>query len=439
MSAVAALIVSAAASRAEDAAPWTVNRPIVSVNKELYRNQRVGRMGSLLLLGRWDAAKQAYQWEPGGPIELSNFSVLENRETHDIELYLAGYGQNPDGADSLKYTLTALKPGRVASARKVSPWFIFNAEQDNLAQLRPNADLLRSISVCGHPTADFVTQCHGMGLRVHQLVTGVDANDGAEFATPEKRRRLVAHYLKLCRDKGLDGVDLDFEGIDPTHRDAYSALLREASQALHAAGKELSMCVSYVVCTSHNNTAPVADPETQIDRGWYDPAVIGQTCDLVRVMCYDMTSPSSTAVGPVSTAPWARDAMRFWSTHVPKDKLVMGLPTYSRDFVMNGKRETLSRYAPSPELPPEHPKQRLWLPYEAIHQYRYTDTSGTEHLFLASDAASTRAHLRTAEKLGLDNIGFWHYGAVPPETWQAVREWAQGARADSNCPAGNAH
>lgn len=48
--------------------------------------------------------------QPGQPeIELSNFSLLENRETHEIELYLAGYGQNPDGADSLKYTL-ALVP-----------------------------------------------------------------------------------------------------------------------------------------------------------------------------------------------------------------------------------------------------------------------------------------------------------------------------------------
>ena len=44
---------------------------------------------------------------PGQPadMQLSNFSVLENRETHGIELYLAGYGQNPDGADSLRYVL----------------------------------------------------------------------------------------------------------------------------------------------------------------------------------------------------------------------------------------------------------------------------------------------------------------------------------------------
>ncbi len=41
-------------------------------------------------------------------IQLSNFSLLENRETHELELYLTLYGQDPANifsADSYKYTL----------------------------------------------------------------------------------------------------------------------------------------------------------------------------------------------------------------------------------------------------------------------------------------------------------------------------------------------
>ena len=45
------------------------------------------------------------------------------------------------------------------------------------------------------------------------------------------------------------------------------------------------------------------------------------------------------------------------------------------------------------------------------------------HLFYASDAASTRAHLRTAAELDLPTIGFWHLAAVTPDEWAAVREW----------------
>jgi hypothetical protein len=43
-------------------------------------------------------------------VQLSNFSILENRETHEIELYLTRYGEHGDGpdtwsADTYKYTL----------------------------------------------------------------------------------------------------------------------------------------------------------------------------------------------------------------------------------------------------------------------------------------------------------------------------------------------
>ncbi len=41
-------------------------------------------------------------------LQLSNFSLLENRETHDIEIYLTRLGADPDdfwGSDAYRYTL----------------------------------------------------------------------------------------------------------------------------------------------------------------------------------------------------------------------------------------------------------------------------------------------------------------------------------------------
>jgi len=45
----------------------------------------------------------------GADLQLSNFSLLENRETHDLELYLTAYGEDPAhvyNADVYKYTVT---------------------------------------------------------------------------------------------------------------------------------------------------------------------------------------------------------------------------------------------------------------------------------------------------------------------------------------------
>lgn len=358
--------------------------------------------------------------QPGQPtIQLSNFSVFEDRETQQIEMYLAGYGQNPGGADCLRYALTLVDTGRRAAGPMLSPWFVFQGD-GSIDALRPNAHLIRSISVCGSPTAAFVGGCHDLGVKVHLLVGG---HGGKAFATKRARRELIESSLERCRSTGADGIDLNFESLERQYRGAYSALLRELSEALHAAGKELSTSVSYVMCTWRSNAEPTTDPEAHIDGGWYDPVVIGETCDVVRVMCYDMISQSSKVVGPVSTIPWARDAMRFWMRHVPTERLVMGLPAYSRDFAMTQQREIASVYAPSPDLAGATAVQRLWMPYEGIHQYRYTAEDGVEHVFYASDAISTEAHLRTADELGLVNLGFWHYEAVVPQTWRTVRKW----------------
>jgi hypothetical protein len=310
------------------------------------------------------------------------------------------------------------KPGK--PTRAVSPWFVYQGEQ-SIQQLKPNADIISSISVCGGCPREFVDQCHGLGITVYILKGG---HDGKVFETPAARRELIQSYLDQCRVTGADGIDLDFESLDKRCRNSYSDLLREASRTFRAAGKRLSMCVSYIMCTWRTADGPTPGG-ADIDGGWYDPAVIAETCDLVRVMCYDMHSVSGGGIGPVSTSPWARDAMRFWMQHVPREKLVMGLPAYSRDFAMAPQRQAVSVYAPMPQVAADTSLVRVWLPYEEVTQYRYTDSDGIVHLFYAGDEASTRAHLRTAAELELNAIGFWHYAAVTPEQWSAVREWIE--------------
>ena len=63
----------------------------------------------------------------------------------------------------------------------------------------------------------------------------------------------------------------------------------------------------------------------------------------------------------------------------------------------------------------------IWLPYEQVNSYLYEGEGERMHVFYASDATSTRAHVETAKRLGLPCIGFWHFAAVTPELWDVVR------------------
>jgi spore germination protein YaaH len=65
--------------------------------------------------------------------------------------------------------------------------------------------------------------------------------------------------------------------------------------------------------------------------------------------------------------------------------------------------------------------EKAWLWYERIPVYLYMDR-GTPHLFYASDAESTKAHLETVDALNLPGIGFWHFSSVDDETWKTVED-----------------
>jgi spore germination protein YaaH len=302
--------------------------------------------------------------------------------------------------------LIANRAAAAETVKSIHTWLYYK-DAKTIEQLKPHADLIASVSLFGEPTREFVEQCHKLGVQTYRLVSGRPT----AFDTPEHSRATIDKYLNDCRELNLDGIDLDYEGLPAKHRRAYAAFIGELSKKLHADGKKLSICVTYT---------PGMQQEPS-DVGFYDPKTIAASCDLIRVMCYDKHFASSPGHGPTSTAPWARAAMKFWLAHVPREKLVMGMPAYSNDYDLRPGQRGRQVDRPRPAVPKGGKAERSWRPFERIHVYRYQDAAGHVRVFYASDAKSTAAHLETFRKLRLAGFGFWHHAGVTPETWQVVR------------------
>ena len=306
-------------------------------------------------------------------------------------------------------------PVRSAKTRRyVSAWFPYEDER-SWETLAPHADVLGSISVFGKDTcAEFMKECRRRRVLALKLVGGkADAFDTREHATAT-----VVGYVRDCREIGYDGIDLDFEHVDFSYRARYSDFVRALSDELHALDKRLSICVFAI------------DPDMyeKLPDLFYDPAVIGEACDEIRVMCYDMYLAHGIWHGPTSTRLWARAGMRWWLQQVPREKLIMSLPAYSNEYdMMPGSGWGRQQGCDSPEALRDaehgHNVERLWLPYDGINVYRYLDEKGHAHLFFASDSESTRVHLKTVDELDIPGISFWHYGTISEGIWQAVRDW----------------
>jgi spore germination protein YaaH len=202
----------------------------------------------------------------------------------------------------------------------------------------------------------------------------------------------------------------------------------ELSGRLKALGKKLSICVGYY---AHNHDTPP-------HHGFIDPDAVERSCDEVRVMCYDQYfAPGKgrepfdrldcQAIGATSTQPWARTAMQHWAKSISHEKLVMGLPAYSNDYDATPRGFGRHFYT---SVPPANNwiVDRTWLWFDKVNLYRYLDEQGAPHIFYASDAESTRAHLETAAAQGISAISFWHGRSVSEAMWQEARQWRDAER-----------
>lgn len=308
----------------------------------------------------------------------------------------------------------------VDNKKRIATWLVFD-EEKGFDGIRRNADLIASLSIFGEPPREFIDQCHALGIEVYQGVSG----NASAFDQPSKAEATINRYLESCNSKGYDGIDLDFENLDPALQNQYCQFLRQVSTAIHQAKKKLSHCVGFYPGMEKNPPRKV----------FYDPKIVGEACDLVRVMCYDMyyapgrgdpkmvNRPDTQGIGPTSSFPWARQAMEFWLKQVPREKLIMGLPAYSNDYDLatGGKGDQL--YGARPQKATGTSLQKAWLWYERLNVYLYHDQHGNPHLYYSSDATSTAALLEIVEEFKLPGFGFWHFSSVDEETWKVVREW----------------
>lgn len=293
------------------------------------------------------------------------------------------------------------------SKKGVDPWYIYKSG-NSFADIEPLKDIIRSLSIFGNPPKEFIDECHRNNILVYHAV---GYSDNKAIDSPDKIKKISDEYVNFCKLNGYDGIDLDFEHLDPDFQDSYSEFLKELSTRLHTAGKKLSHSIGF--------------PPTKGHQRFYDPKVIAETCDLVRVMCYDMHYAPDRAdgIGPTSDYSWTKEGMVNWAKYVPVNKLVMALPAYSNDYTMTAGGGGKQVYAAVPDSVNGTLQPPLWQPYERLNIYLYNDFNDRTHLFYASDWKSIKSLLEISDELKINNIGFWHFSSVDPKIWKVVGEW----------------
>lgn len=130
---------------------------------------------------------------------------------------------------------------------------------------------------------------------------------------------LIAQICDEIASKKYVGVDVDFELIDPNLAKAYVAFLAKLKEAVKEKVGALPLTVAVAPKTS-------AEQKGIFYQGHlYD--AIGEVADKVLLMTYEWGYPQGE---PMAIAPiyGVKQVVEYALTEIPKEKLLLGMPTY---------------------------------------------------------------------------------------------------------------
>ncbi len=161
-------------------------------------------------------------------------------------------------------------------------------------------------------------------IKIMPLVTNKAFSETAAetiLDNPSEQDTIAAALISEAQNKGFWGWQVDFEGMNASYRNEYSAFINRVGIAMKKAGLEFSVAV--VAQISSN---PGDYPKNLWNRiiGAYDYGSLANSVDFVSVMSYD--DPNSG--GPVTPFPWLQGIIKFSLQNMPASKLSIGLPLY---------------------------------------------------------------------------------------------------------------
>ncbi len=361
--------------------------------------------------------KEDTPWAQAGQITIANGGDVAKEAG-----LLPAPAVTPEPSPSSPSSPSSPRPARIRWA------YFMKSDPASWASLQTGSDHLDYVSpfyfavdgrgvVTGTPDLQADQLLRAKGIRI--LPTFKNGPQGADFQPvlrdPGVRRSTIDQIVRIVEDYRYDGINLDYEGVLSSDRDALTAYVVELAAALHARAKLMTMAVP----------AKTGDTST----GWagaFDYPALASQNDLILVMAYGYRVPSSMTIGSVGPHAWVDRVAAYAATQIPAAKLLLGLAWYGYDWNITDRGLTRSvRYLDALAL-----AQRFGAPieydeFEQVAHFRYYDGSSNHEVWF-EDARSIAAKSRLATKYGLAGIGGWRLGQEDPAIWPILADWSGG-------------
>ncbi|MBE6024010.1 MAG: hypothetical protein E7231_12455 [Cellulosilyticum sp.] len=198
---------------------------------------------------------------------------------------------------------TSSKYARMKNVNVIAPaWFEFAKADGTLGDIA---------------TKSYVENAHKRGIQVWAILRHnfeEPALTAEILSSTSKREYVINQLIEYAKQYGFDGINVDIENIQDEISDVWVQFMRELYPKLKAEGLIVSVDVY----------APSSWSEH------YEREEVAESSDYFMVMAYDQHWSGSEEAGSVSEIPWVESGIQMSLEEVPKEKLVLGIPFYTR-------------------------------------------------------------------------------------------------------------
>lgn len=255
----------------------------------------------------------------------------------------------------------------------------------------------------------YVETAHEMGMEVWALIENIEYRDSIDMyailSSTTIRANLIDKLINEVLEKGIDGINVDFEQISVDCGEHYVQFIRELS----------------IPCRQHGIVLSV---DNYVPKGYndhYGRKEQGVVADYVIIMGYDEHYAGSEVAGSVASIDFVEDGIAQTVAEVPANKVINALPFYTR--IWETTPDSISSQAVGMEMAEEyvanHEIEIEW-DDETCQNYGEYTVGDTIHQVWLEDEKSIQVKLTIMDKYGIGGVASWRLGFEKPEIWDEI-------------------
>lgn len=231
----------------------------------------------------------------------------------------------------------------------------------------------------------------------------------------ESRTRLIDDLLDVYTQHSFKGINVDFENVYLKDRKKLTQFISELTYAFSK--EDIIVSVDVTILGGSENWSQS-----------YNHQRIGELVDYLMVMTYDEHWASSPVSGSVASYGWVKSSLEELIKIVDKNKIVMGIPLYTRIWYEEPSRDKVNSMEVSSKAITMQGQNNLlrdvglkpiWDEESRQFYLGYIEDSKVKKIWLEEEV-SIKEKAKLVKELGISGVATWSRGFETDNIWDVI-------------------